>query len=656
MPLLDTQGNDSADAYQGGIAVVPNYIEDVFSTWLYTGTGAAQTITNGIDLSTKGGMVWFKLRTRAYNNGVFDSARGITKLLYTNTTASNVTTSDTVTSFNTNGFSLGIDSGWGGANGNVGDNYVSWTFRKQAKFFDIVTYTGDGQNNRQIAHSLGSTPGCIIVKCLYLTGGGGPANWLVYHQSLGATKNLYLNTTAAAFTGNGEFSAPTSTYFVVNQPGGGDTLNANGDQYVAYLFASNAGGFGLTGTDNVITCGSFTTDGSGNGSVTLGYEPQFLITKGTDGGTNWNMVDTMRGATTDGVDSLLRPNLSSAEISASNCFKINSTGFSGGSNILSPSTEIIYIAIRRGPMKVPTDATKVFSTATSTNGSFPTVTTTFPIDMGIYRSDRTATNNWNNGSRLTMGSNNGSTNGGLLRLNLTNAEVSDTSVQFDSSVGGWSLSGSNPLAYSFQRAPSFFDVVCYTGTGTTLNVDHNLGIAPELIIIKKRSATGDWFTGFSFGASSYSYAKINLSDSAASGGYGFAFGAQPTSTQFTPGSSAGVNGSGATYVAYLFATCAGVSKVGSYTGNGSTQTIDCGFTGGARFVLIKRTDNTGDWYVYDTARGMTTLTDPYLFLDSTAAETATLGSVTTVSTGFALNAALANININSASYIFLAIA
>jgi hypothetical protein len=125
---------------------------------------------------------------------------------------------------------------------------------------------------------------------------------------------------------------------------------------------------------------------------------------------------------------------------------------------------------------------------------------------------------------------------------------------------------------------------------------------------------------------------------------------------FSRGTDGWVNGNGTTYVAYLFATCPGVSKVGSYTGNGTTQAIACGFTGGARFVLIKRTDSTGDWYVYDTARGMTVLTDPYLRLNSTAAETATLGSVITSTGGFTVNAAiLAAINTSGASYIFLAI-
>ena len=132
----------------------------------------------------------------------------------------------------------------------------------------------------------------------------------------------------------------------------------------------------------------------------------------------------------------------------------------------------------------------------------------------------------------------------------------------------------------------------------------------------------------------------------------------PTSSVFTLGDATGVNRSATNFIAYLFATCAGVSKVGSYTGNGSTQTIDCGFgAGGARFVLIKRTDSTGAWYLYDSARGMTTLTNPYLRLNSTSAEVATLGSVTTVSTGFALNSAiLAAINVNAGTYIFLAIA
>jgi hypothetical protein len=110
-------------------------------------------------------------------------------------------------------------------------------------------------------------------------------------------------------------------------------------------------------------------------------------------------------------------------------------------------------------------------------------------------------------------------------------------------------------------------------------------------------------------------------------------------------------------VAYLFATCPGVSKVGGYTGTGTTQTINCGFTGGARFVLIKATSTTGDWYVWDSARGIVAGNDPYLLLNSTAAEVTTTDWVDTAATGFELSNAGGNLaNSSGVSYIFLAIA
>ena len=224
-------------------------------------------------------------------------------------------------------------------------------------------------------------------------------------------------------------------------------------------------------------------------------------------------------------------------------------------------------------------------------------------------------------------------------------------------------SGNPTIFWSFGRAPGFFDEVCYTGTGVNGRaVNHNLQVAPELIITKSRGADGtyggNWAVACSYVTSPSVNAFgnvgfLNLTDAFSSSTYYNV--TNPTATQFTVRNQ--INFSGGTFVSYLFASCPGVSKVGSYTGTGSTQTINCGFAGGARFVLIKRTDSTGDWYVYDTARGMTTLVDPYLLLNSTAAESATLGSVTTVTTGFAVNASiLAAINTNAASYIYLAIA
>ena len=645
MPLQETSGNVTTDAYGGGVAAVPNYIEDVFSTYLYTGNGSTQTITNGIDLSTKGGLVWAKRRDAAINNGLW-STTSAGNFLISNATTGNTALATGVTAFSTTGFSLG--SGY--FNTNAG-TYVSWSFKQQAKFFTQVTYTGTG-STRTIAHDLGSTPAFIIVKRTDTA-----SNWACYHTSLGATQNIALNATAAAAASSyWNNTSPTSTVFSVD---GSSDVNASGGTYIAYLFAHNAGGFGLTGTDNVISCGSFTTDGSGNATVNLGYEPQWVLIKRTDGVQNWLLNDVMRGMSLGQTSSnVLFPNLSNAEYTAWAASPVlpNATGFvanGSGSGGFSASANFIYIAIRRGPMKVPTSGTSVFSpNAYAGTSSAQTQTTNFPVDLFINKTRNAASDNF------AMDRLRGSTQ--EVETNTTAAESALSNIGFDSNTGvkflGSQLngSGSNFILWSFRRAPSFFDEVCYTGTGSAQTLTHNLGVAPELMIIKSRLYSGsDWAV---YAGDPNQYLRLNTTNASAGASNTWNY-LSPTSTQFSVGNSTLVGASGWTYVAYLFATCAGVSKVGSYTGNGTTQTINCGFTGGARFVLIKRTDSTGNWYVYDTARGMTTLVDPYLLLNSTAAESATLGSVTTVTTGFAVDASiLAAVNTNAASYIFLAIA
>jgi hypothetical protein len=631
----------AAGKTKGVVATAANYIEDVFSTYLYTGNGSTTTINNGIDLAGKGGMTWLKCRNNTFYNSLYDTVRGATKVLYSNDTLAEQTYTG-VTSFDSTGFTLGSTAG----NNGSPYNFVSWTFRKQPKFFDIVTYTGNSTAGRQVAHNLGSVPGCMIVRDLL----GGP--WYVYHQSLGNTQTLVLNSSTNAGTDpSWNNTTPTSTVFTL---GDNYQVNYTGHDYVAYLFASNAGGFGLTGTDNVISCGSFTSNGSGLATVNLGYEPQWVMVKGSSAVTNWQIVDNMRGFVAGAGSAssrYLNANSSSAELD-SPPYGLTSTGFEYNS---APSTTFIYIAIRRGPMKVPTDATKVFAPVAQSGGG--TVTTNFPVDLSINRNRGATGANWMD--RLRGGS---ATSYNYLLSTSTAAEStgSGAGLGFDNNTGyidnGWWSSGQSIIYENFRRAPSFFDEVCYTGDSTNnRQVTHNLGVEPAFVIVKNRSAVKNWIVGGSVLPWSNT-AFLNLTD-AAFPNSGATYITAGSSTTFTVNDNSNVNNTGNNYVAYLFATCPGVSKVFSFTGNGTTQTINCGFTGGARFVLIKRTDSTGDWYVYDTARGMTTLTDPYLLLNSTAAESATLGSVTTVSTGFAVNASiLAAINTNGASYIFLAIA
>jgi hypothetical protein len=211
--------------------------------------------------------------------------------------------------------------------------------------------------------------------------------------------------------------------------------------------------------------------------------------------------------------------------------------------------------------------------------------------------------------------------------------------------------------WNFRRAPGFFDVVAYTGDGVAgRTVPHNLGVTPELMIVKKRSATGGWTSYHKFLGNGK---NINLNEAGTPDVSDAWNNTDPTQFVFSvspSGAGNDTNANTATFIAYLFATLDGVSKVGSYTGNGSSQTINCGFTSGARFILIKRTDSTGDWYVWDTARGIVTGNDPHLSLNTTAAEVTSNDSIDPDSSGFIVNqVAATNVNVSSASYIFMAI-
>lgn len=226
-------------------------------------------------------------------------------------------------------------------------------------------------------------------------------------------------------------------------------------------------------------------------------------------------------------------------------------------------------------------------------------------------------------------------------------------------MSGWyntSLSAT-PVVWNFGRAPGFFDVVCYTGTGSNTTVTHNLGVVPEMMIVKGRNSSLDWLvyhTGMPTPATNIIYlndTSAKLNDS------GTWNATNPTSAVFSVGTASPVNQNTINFVAYLFATCAGVSKVGSYTGNGSSQTIACGFAAGSRWVMIKRTNSAGDWYVWDSARGIIAGNDPHLSLNTTVAEVTTDDSVDTDNSGFIVNQVSAtNVNVTSSNYIFLAIA
>jgi hypothetical protein len=632
------------------------YSDDVFSTYLYTGNGSTQTITNGIDLAGKGGLVWIKSRNISESNVLYDTARGINQQLQSQNIDGSSNSANTLTAFNSTGFTLGTNRTASTV------NFASWTFREAAKFFDVVTWTGTG-SARTIAHSLGVAPGMIIVKRTDTTG-----NWQVYSNGLtSAAYSMQLNLIATQTSAPNVWNstAPTSSVFSV---GTDATVNASGGTYVAYLFAHD------TSSTGIIQCGSFTTDGSGNATVNLGWEPQWIITSASSGGGDyWRIWDTMRGwpNNSTGPQSLFA-NTSSVESAYGGLESLNATGFGiSGFN----TATYIYMAIRM-PNKPPTTGTQVFSPLAYTgNGSlsYPLTGVGFSPDF-VFLKGRTVgwAPNWNDKLR-----------GATKPLNSASTATEQTSnsvMSFDMAgftLGDESSTNSNTYTYIaevFKRAPGFFDVVCYTGDGTSnpaRSINHSLGVKPEFVILKSRSDSGNWLSVVNIG-SSYVYSSavsnfgFNLTSFPAANAFlgttyvsatAFQLGFLVPDIDVSATQRDKVNANNATYVAYLFATLAGISKVGSYTGNGSSQNIECGFAAGARFVLIKCTSTTGDWYVWDTARGIVTGNDPHLSLNTAVAEVTADDSIDPYSPGFTVNqVAATNINVASATYIFLAIA
>ncbi len=630
----------------------PLYVDDVFSTFLYEGTNSAKTITNGIDLSGEGGLVWIKSRSQARDNILFDTERGATKLLKSNAASAEITTVSGgttygLTSFTSSGFTLAEN--WTGENESGADT-CSWTFRKAPKFFDVVTYSGTG-SVQNISHSLGSVPGMIIIHCR-----DGSHDWEVYHRSTGATKSLHLNKEDGNVTDSTVWNntTPTSSVFTV---GTSTNVNQNGHGYVAYVFAHDEQAFGTDSDEAIIKCGSFTTPSSGTVTVDLGFEPQWLMTKVINYESGWRIRDVMRGWSKTMFQRLF-PHSSSAEQETSSdvYFPINNTGFSSNTDWLGSNNTIIYMAIRR-PHKPPTAATEVFNPINDVGSSSSRkITAGNLVDLVISKSKASSSYPWYWLDRLR-----GAT---ALKSNSTAAESNSqvSSTTFDEMNGiyvaatdGWTYASpyGGPYAkYFFTRTPGFFDVVAYTGSNSSgsTSYTHNLKVVPELMVIKARNAGGLWYVYSSVTGNS-KFLRLNGNQAESTG----VTWTTPTATEFTAFS--GVNATHENYLVFLFSTLDSVSKVGSYTGTGNNINVDCGFTGGARFVLIKRTDSTGDWYVWDTASGIVSGNDPYLLVNSTAAEVTNTDYIDPLNAGLTeTSSAPAALNASGGTYLFLAIA
>ena len=332
------------------ISFQPN---DYFNTKLYTGNGSTQSITG---VGFRPDMTWGKARSTTTNHVIQTPVQGLSTAIFPNlTNAESTGLTNAITSFDTDGFSLGD---WSPLNASS-QTFVSWNWKANGSGsantdgsisstvsanttagFSIVTYTGTGAT-ATVGHGLGVTPKVIIIKGTSNTG-----SWGTYHSSIGETKKIILNSTAAEVSsGWMNNTAPTSSVFTVINDA---DVGSSGYTYVAYCFAEKKG-FSKFGS----YVGNNNTDGI---FLYLGFKARFIMIKNISTSTNgdWIIYDTARD-TDNPISSALEANQSQAEVTGTGRglpLDITSTGIKmrhsyGESNA---SSTYIYMAFAEHPL------------------------------------------------------------------------------------------------------------------------------------------------------------------------------------------------------------------------------------------------------------------------------------------------------------------
>ena len=610
------------------------YVDDLFSVQLRTGNGGTQSIATGFQPD----LVWTKSRSAATGHRLVDSVRGAGNSLESNSTLQQQSEATGITAFTSTGYSVGADSDY---NTNSA-THVDWVCKKAPKFFDVVTWVGNGTGDREIPHTLGVAPGMIALKNT-----SSSSNWFVYHRSTSTPNNDYLflhATDGSHASGTNNWNVTSTTFRAASL----FNANNNGQTYVAYLFAHD------TSTDGIIQCGSFTTDASGNATVnSIGWEPQSAIIKAASTTGDWLILDSMRGWNMTTNDAVLKANSSGAESTTTEYGNPTATGFDfkGGS----ANATYTYTVIRR-PNKPPTTGTQVYNAIARTGtGAAATVTGVgfAPDFASIFGRNAGYGGFWFDRLR-----------GRYLSLYTpgTGVEASTATglTSFDQdgiSLGSWG--NTNDVApyinHFFRRAPGFFSTFAYPGNGSNTTQNHDLAAIPDLLIVKSRSAATDWQVWCNGLAANE---KLVLNSTAGKVTDATAWNSTlPTSTNISLGTASATNANTATFIAYAFSNLPGIQKIGTYVGDGTSgRVIDCGFSTGARFVCIKAISTTGSWLVADSTRGIVSGNDPYLQLNSTAAEVTTEDWLDPTSIGFIVNnVASSNANTNGVTYMFWAI-
>ena len=629
--------------------------EDIFSITLYEGDDTYnRTIDTGIDFVENEGLVWLKQRNTSGHHYLVDTLRGVsnsgTVAVFTHSITNSNPLNGYFNSFETNGIQIDRNPDINANN----DSFAVYSFREHEKFFDIVQYTGTG-STQNISHDLNDEVGFMFIKRLDTTTCEGTC----YHRSLGPTKYLQITSTAIEDTSSTRFNntAPTTTQFTV---GSDNNVNQSGVSYIAYLWAHNDGTgiFGPDGDHDVVKCGTYTGNGSANDfDIDVGFEPQWLLIKKADTAlADWWLFDTQRGTANRigssaedaeyfevNTNDLARGTGPLLGLHRTDGFRLNSTQ----GNVNTSGAKYIYVAIRKTLHKEPENVSDVFAMITRT-GTIPCYVTGFPVDFYAHRDSNSV--NYRFGDR--------STNGCDFQLS-TGLITQDTSGienrqwDYQNGVGDSNSASTGKRMAAFKRARGFFDMVDYQATGTAQDIEHSLGVAPELLFVKARDESGV-FAVWSTGLTGSQYMLLNSPDGLNTGA-NYWDSTAPTATSFRVGTEDYTNKNGGDFVAYMFASNE-FQKIGTYTGNGATnQNIDLGFSNGVDWLMIKRLNSGGNWFTFDSTRGINSGNELYFQLNGNG-NSSSFDLVDPYSGGFSAVKGTVSLNESGSTYLYWAIA
>ena len=599
---------------------IPPIPSENFNVVLYTGNGATQSIT-GVGFQPD--FVWIKSRSiSGSNHVVYDTTRGAGEYLIPNTDGAEGTIANGLTSFDSDGFTLGSEAGhnfngatfvawcWkanGGTTSSNTDGSITSTVQVNTKAgFSIVKYTGN-QSNATIGHGLGVVPEMIIAKGLYVQ------NWAVYHKDAGSNYWLQLNgATAKIDEPLWQDTTPTSSFFSVNN---NVVINKSSSDSIAYCFHSVA---------EYSKIGSYTGNGSTNGPIVeTGFEPAFVMIKSTSASGNWVMFDDKRSPLNP-RNKILWANLSNAETDFVGTREVNfySSGFqpvsSGSDDINDNGVAYIYIAFAADASAAPALADSFGVETYQGNGGTQSLAgygftpsmiwfkaRTVAYDHGLYDSVR------GGGSliypNLTQAAS--TVTNGVLSFDSSGVTIGANNKQnaSDSTYVGWAWKANSIPAINTDgtiqsivsaNQASGFSVVKYTTT-TDARVGHGLSQAPEIVLQKTLSSANSFFFANNLvsGTDDWEYLEM-ANDNAQTTNWTYYDGAEaPNATTFKDGWPNNTE-----MITYCFHSVDGFSKFGSYTGTGTSPgpTVTIGFQ--PDFLMIKSTSIAGAWFIMDSRR------------------------------------------------------